>query len=240
MKLNINMRTKITSPGLKSLSKSQITKALLDDLCIELNKKMLPNRRNIRHEIRQYVKTVIMTHITAQNLVDGATLAADFGIEYGRAIYAINKIGETLYKSTYVGFNRFKRKGNTIVGGVRFGIIKDDYSDVLSLPEAITINNSKRNVNQKLPWLDWLLRGGSGIIVRDFRIQYRTGAGRSEGAIMLESPGNGWRVPPMFEGVEDDNWFTQCFTSGPLTDSTTYFHPEFHTFLDNLMTKYFS
>ena len=105
----------------------------------------------------------------------------------------------------------FRFISGRISGGLRFRAIKADYSDVLSMEEARIIVDSD-NGNVILPWLEWLLVGGNGYIIRDYTYfedpsitQYsRTGTG-----IMRSDPGSGWKVPDEFAGTQENNWLTR-------------------------------
>jgi hypothetical protein len=106
----------------------------------------------------------------------------------------------------------FKYVGSMLQGGLTFRAIKADYSDVLSLPQAQSIVNSLSGHSTTLPWLEWLLIGGGGFIIRDYTYfqdpsvaQFsRTGTG-----IMISDPGGGWSIPQEYWGTQEDNFLTR-------------------------------
>lgn len=90
---------------------------------------------------------------------------------------------------------------------VNITILEEDYSDVLSLPEAVYTYTSARG-SGILEWAKWILLGGNGTIVAGFDFApipspfSRTGAG-------LMRPGSGWSVPPSLSGTANNNILTR-------------------------------
>ena len=90
---------------------------------------------------------------------------------------------------------------------IDINILEEDYSDVLSLPEAVYTYTSS-NGSGVLEWLKWILLGGNGTIVGGFEFSpssspfSRTGGG-------LMTPGNGWGVPSNLAGTASNNILTR-------------------------------
>ena len=90
---------------------------------------------------------------------------------------------------------------------IDISILEEDYSDVLSLPEAVYTYTSS-NGSGVLEWLKWILLGGNGTIVGGFEFSpssspfSRTGGG-------LMTPGNGWGVPSNLAGTASNNILTR-------------------------------
>jgi len=91
---------------------------------------------------------------------------------------------------------------------VNITILQENYSDVLSLPEAVYNYTSARG-SGVLEWAKWILLGGNGTIVGGFDFApitspfSRTGAG-------LMRPGSGWSVPPSLSGTASNNILTRA------------------------------
>jgi hypothetical protein len=91
---------------------------------------------------------------------------------------------------------------------VNITILQENYSDVLSLPEAVYNYTSARG-SGVLEWAKWILLGGNGTIVGGFEFApitspfSRTGAG-------LMRPGSGWSVPPSLSGTASNNILTRA------------------------------
>lgn len=96
-------------------------------------------------------------------------------------------------------------------GSISIGIIKDDFQDVLSLPQShLTYTNSKGQTKD-LEWLRWLLTEGTSQIVTEYRYSTKTRKrGRAGGGIMIKGGGAFWRVPGEFVGTENDNFATRA------------------------------
>lgn len=62
---------------------------------------------------------------------------------------------------------------------------------------------------EEIPWIDWLILRGNQIIIREYDVLFKPGAGRSHQAIMVGGRKKRWRVPPMFQGTANNNWITR-------------------------------
>lgn len=105
---------------------------------------------------------------------------------------------------------RFTKSG--IEGGLIVKYIKGDYSDVLSLPEAVAIVTSLSGHTFEIDWLEWLLLGGGGYIVREYkylRSPKTQEYSRTDTGIMIPAPGSGWGIPLEYQGTQDDNFLTR-------------------------------
>ena len=105
-------------------------------------------------------------------------------------------------------FSLFDKRFN---GKLSIGIQPLDFNNLLNLGGA-TILTEK---GKQLDWLDWLLRSGNRIIIRDYDIEYGNYGGRSRSgkdAIMVKKSGNAaWRMPAQYSGVDNDNFITRAF-----------------------------
>ena len=100
------------------------------------------------------------------------------------------------------------------LGGISIGILRSDWADVLSMPEAIfSYVQSKRThrlVQKKidLEWLRWLLLEGGATIISDYHFAPQGspggGKGRAGGGLMARR--QSWKVPAQFQGTESDNF----------------------------------
>ena len=87
-------------------------------------------------------------------------------------------------------------------------ILDTDYSDILSLPEAVYAYTSAKG-GGILEWLRWILLGGSGTIIGGFRFSpIPSQFSRTGGGLMLEG-GSGWKVPDSLAGTADNNILTR-------------------------------
>lgn len=92
---------------------------------------------------------------------------------------------------------------------INIGVLDGDYSDLLSLPEAVFETQNKQGVGIQLQWLRWLLLEGTKPVVDksfyDSKPQYARIPG---GGFMIN---NGFfSVPPSIAGTSEDNFLTRA------------------------------
>ena len=95
---------------------------------------------------------------------------------------------------------------------INIGVLNGDYSDLLSLPEAVFQDENKQGLTVILPWLEWLLLNGTQPVVDksfyDNKPQYARVPG---GGFMIN---NGfWSVPASIAGTSEDNFLTRALRS---------------------------
>lgn len=100
---------------------------------------------------------------------------------------------------------RFTSTG--IIGGFRITGLDASWSDVLTSPDASFVTEKGKN----LPWLEWLLIQGKGVIVRDYEVilsttrRSRTGKG-----IMVRGKRRRWKIPSQHAGTTKNNFVTRA------------------------------
>lgn len=99
-------------------------------------------------------------------------------------------------------------KAGRLSGGFSLDIIKSDFSDILSLPESVIVDDTS---GSSIPWLRWLLLEGNKILVRNYTVQIGNNPrSRTGSAIMVSSQKINWRVPAQFAGTINNNWVTRA------------------------------
>jgi hypothetical protein len=185
-------------------SDSVIQKQILDLLRNNMDiafKKALPK---IKDRIKKEVRDALTAEPEYQSLISGK-LKYEFGISSNQKIESIIDIWINNIMVNYTGIKSGTRGLN---GSLSLNMIKSSYDDVLANDGAVVIDSSSGAV---LPWLEWLLLYGGKIIVRDYRVQIGPNARSRTGmAIMVQSSGNNWRVPPEFAGTASNNWVTRA------------------------------
>jgi hypothetical protein len=163
----------------------------------------------IRRKLLDKIGELILAAPETNDLING-DLGEELGLIDASAfidtmIQAIqNSVSFTTERVGYIG-TRF------VSGGYEIGILKSDYSDILSLSGASY--NTDNGVN--IPWLNWLLLAGDSPVIYGWRIDFNphnTGASRT-GVIMVRDPGGSWGVPSQYSGVQDDNFLTRALNS---------------------------
>ena len=91
---------------------------------------------------------------------------------------------------------------------VNITILQQDYSDVLSLPEAVYTYTSTRG-SGILEWAKWILLGGNGTIVGGFEFSpLASPFSRTGGGLMVA--GGGWNIPAGLSGTSTNNILTRA------------------------------
>lgn len=186
---------------------SEIEKMVAAESCKVLNTKIPHAIKDIENDISNTLKHVFVNSPEYDSLTSGDDLAKAFGIPQSDAIKKLDTIIDVLASSIVVKFKRLRASGTTITGGIEVGAFLANFKDILRLPEAQVITDK----GQSLPWLEWLLIRGDTIIITDFEISFGSyPTSRAGGALMVESVGGVWRVPPQYSGIITDNWITRA------------------------------
>lgn len=178
----------------------QILAAIRDHLSEAFRKSVSP----AQNKIRTILKEALMAQPEYSSLISGQ-LKYEFGIPTSQQVDAII---ELWINNIQVDYNQPSIKGSSISGGFALSAIREDYSDVISSGSAVVVDNNSGAV---LPWLEWLLLYGGKIIVRNYSVKLGPNPRSRTGmAVMIESKGSNWRVPPEFAGTLKNNWVTRA------------------------------
>lgn len=96
-----------------------------------------------------------------------------------------------------------------VFGGIRIGILLDDYNDLLTMPEASYFYTSNEGI-KVIEWLRWMLSEGTNLIVLDYDFDPSSN-GRTGLGVMKK--GTGWQIPTEFAGTFNDNFLTRALAS---------------------------
>ena len=152
-------------------------------------------------KLRNAIKPIIIDSIydcPEMKSVRSGKLKYDFGIETDPTLIIAWSVADSMrlsysYSPSYV-FN--------------FQITVQPINDntLLSLPQSFV----KLGDGGEIPWLEWLLKKGSKIIMLDFGVLYKQ-AGRTGSAIMVKniSP---FMVDPNYAGTDDDNFISRALS----------------------------
>jgi hypothetical protein len=184
----------------------QIAKLMLNEIAIELNRRIPTRMRNISSRVKDATYNFLRTNNTYQSLVSG-DLAAHFGIPIGGRRQRIDNIVRAVADRMEVEYTPTRLRNNQYTNGITIKVLLRNLSEVLTLSEGIVLTEK----GQTLDWLRWLLTLGDTIIISEYEIQLRPGYGRSGGGIMIADEAGVWRVPPQFSGTITNNWLTRAF-----------------------------
>jgi hypothetical protein len=171
-----------------------------------LNSAMYRAAPQIVLRLRQFCKEMIEGTSEYGSLLNGELLG-ELGIPDVKG--RLEQILETVARSVQVQVIPIRANGTQLNGGMRIYMLQSDFADVLRLPAAEYFSHE-----HLIPWLGWLLLEGDRIIIADYEIFRDLNAAqkaRSRTGQALMRPGRGWRVPPDYSGVADDNFLTRAF-----------------------------
>jgi len=190
-------------------SDAEIKKMIMQKIADDLNS----NFRAIAEDIDKNIKPVIYNAIHEcyeLQALRGPYLRGSLGLTSSQATSASQKIAQLISDSVVIQTKAVT--ANNLSAGLQIFIQPEDYSNLLSMSEAVVTYRSrrfKRTIN--LPWLDWLLTKGDQILVSGFEFEPGGNLGRSRTGRMVESPSGSWRVSPEYSGTKGDNFITRAF-----------------------------
>ena len=188
-------------------SVKDVTSKVFKAIASKINRAISSSKPSILSDLKTQVVEWLNDEQVIKGLRGAGSLNAEIGLPAGHAASAADLIVNAVVESMDINFKQFNEK---MAGGMSIGIQPLDFQNVLNIGKA-TILTEK---GQQLNWLEWLLKSGNRIIIRDYSIEYGRYAKRSrsgEGAIMVERKSGGWRMPAQYAGVEENNFITRAF-----------------------------
>ena len=159
-------------------------------------------KTSVTDQLRKAVREALVSTPEYQSILQGK-LKAELGIPNSDA--RIMAVIDTWVNNIFVTV----KTGTTPLLLIDIGIIKGDYADVLSLPEAQYTYKSKRGQGE-IPWLRWLLLEGDKRIITRYEFSNNTRGSRTGMGIMKKKEKGSWQVPPEFSGTSVDNFATRA------------------------------
>ncbi len=187
-----------------NINQSDILNAILKEMAKELNKIIIQvvSDDSIKSKVGELVDTQIRNSPEFDSLISG-DLAAIFGLKDSANIVA--RIIDTIKNSIEVTYSPAIVVAGSLNASITVSVLKSDFSDVLSLPGV-----SYTTDGGDVPWLEWLLKAGDGIVIGDYTaVLIETPLSRTGHAIMKKSS-RGFRVPPEYAGTINNNWLTRA------------------------------
>lgn len=167
----------------------------------EIQKKISSIMPGVIKVIKQKLEIELYNAISSSDTwraIKGGVLRGELGIQN---VSSIDNILDTWAKGIQVEYERNKE-----FGIIKIGMIRADYSDVLSLPQSSFPYVSSRG-SGIIEWLRWLLLESTQTIVAGYEFDPRN-SGRTGLGIMVKT-GGGWSVPTQYAGSATDNFATR-------------------------------
>ena len=135
--------------------------------------------------------------------------------ERAEAIIAILKT------QVQINIRTFKWGATGLTGAIEYHVAQRSYDQILSSPAAEYISYNVDG-GHLIPWLSWLIKGGTEELVKGWHIVYTTKAKSRSGLAIMEDGGN-WSMPTRYAGTEDFNWITKSLDTvfGPVQEIIT-------------------
>lgn len=190
-------------------SEAQFNRLVISAIRQKLSSVLFTASLNIQTRVRRIVRDLISSQPEWASLENGK-LNADFGLD--SATSRLSTIMDIWVGSISVRAKPVRAVGPSgISGGLIVEMIRSRWEDVLGTNAAVVTTDK----GQELPWLEWLLKEGDKIIVREYEVSYNIPPGmnsRTGNAVMIKKHRGRWRVPPEFSGTTTNNFVTRALS----------------------------
>lgn len=206
----ITINTKFTIQN-----RPQVEREIVKEAARILNLALDSVKPQIKEKVFELVNQRILASPEYASMQPGGTLYGQLGLVNINS--AVAQIVRRIADSVQITSN-VKPAGRYLSGQLSINILKDDYSDLLSLPLSKFISEHGHNVE----WLKYLLLDGTQVIFANyFFIAFgrkgkvfhasRTGEGIMRATGKSHRPR--WRVPAEYAGTANDNWLTRALAN---------------------------
>lgn len=182
--------------------KSDFEKGIKQELSRQFQKKVPVFIKRVEKVLAPTIEEALKSSRAYIAIASDENIRGQIGLEsLSRFDYIINYWANNIY------INYRNDKG---LGVIDIGAVRSDYSDVLTLPEAVFVSSNMNNNQTVVEWLNWLLLVGTVPVIIGYEFkqgnypQSRTGVG-----IMIRQQGGGWSVPREVAGVAGNNFVTE-------------------------------
>jgi hypothetical protein len=184
-----------------------IQRRLRESIATHMNDAVRASMRGIRVSLLKLIEGAIRNAPETQEL-KGGILQAELGppssLVDSWIDYVIAKLVSTI-DIKFVPIPIFKGK---FAGKLTVSILPKNLMDDVIAHSAGSYLTDK---GVRIPWVEWLLKLGDKIIVREFKVNYNNPQNSRTGlATMAKTKTKGWRVPPAYSGKINDNMITRA------------------------------
>ena len=193
---------------------ANLKQRILEDTAKHLKDVLYAMKTSVKDRVGVLIEDAINESPEKRELEDGI-LRAELGVEDGKGM--VKKIIEKLKENVDPLVIEPKLVGEGIEGGMLVQVLREDFQELLDLPDATYESYSTRKHSPiTVPWLEWLLTGGDGPIVQGYfyftKIQPRYS--RTEKGFMAKGSNRNWALS-QYSGTGSDNWLTRAFKDLP-------------------------
>ena len=186
---------------------SYFQRNIMREITAKLNRNVRKIHARIELGVKQAVRDLLFNAPEVSELM-GGILQAQLGVTNPTS--RITSIIDTWVNNIEISTVVHKRKlkeGPLLTINIK--ILRQDYSDVLLLPESAYDSVGPRGTFI-IEWLRWLLLEGDKTIANYFFMPGNMRQSRTRLGIMVNKQGGRWSVPPQFRGTEKDNFVTRA------------------------------
>ena len=189
---------------------SYFQRNIMREITAKLNRNATQIQASIETQVKGAVRNLLFGSPEVAELM-GGVLQAQLGVTNpGSRITSIIDTWVNNIEVAVIAHKRKLRSGPLLTIDIR--ILRQDYSDVLSLPQSSYDSAGPRGTFI-IEWLRWLLLEGDKTIANYFFMPGNMRQSRTRLGIMVNKQGRRWSVPPQVRGTAEDNFATRALTN---------------------------
>lgn len=191
-------------------TEAQITKAILTELADYLNSRNDDISAEIKSVLVDEIDYAIRNSEEYRQMLPGGILYGQIGLP--EIEDTLNGVITAIQEKTGVFPVKFIVLGDKVTGGWDFGILTENYEEVLSVANTTFISTNLEGISTPVPWMEWLLLAGTSRVVADhifYKNKVTAKFSRTKTSIMRYG-NKGWGFPAEYAGVKQDNWLTRA------------------------------
>ncbi len=173
----------------------------------QLKRQVAVKLRNAALNVLPIINTYIAKMYRKADFVESINsglLQSQFGLTTSRAKAATDSIIEDLISNTKAEF--IPGNNANILGTLRVTIRT-------GLSESVFTNAEYKSGQYDIPWLTWLLKKGSQVVVMNHSVNYTNSPRSRSGKALMVEDGGVFRVSPKYAGSPGDNVVTKMIGS---------------------------
>lgn len=191
-------------------TESEIAKAILEELAVYLNSRANDIAAEIKSVLVEEIDDAIRSSEEYNQMLPGGILYGQIGLP--EIEETLNNVISAIKEASSVVPIKFVMLGNQVSGGWNFGILTENYDEVLSIHNTAFISTNFRGETTPVPWMEWLLLAGTSNVVVDHVFNASKVSqkfSRTKTGIMRRGS-RGWGFPTQYSGVQKNNWLTRA------------------------------
>jgi len=158
--------------------------------------------KKIKQPFRDLVRNIINTSTEYQEMITNPEIFGSLGVV--KLQNKLDKIIDRLVNNLLMTMETPRIINGKLTGNSTILLIKDDYSEILSMSEA----SFQSEGGYLIEWLRWVLIEHSNTVIKNYHFSLDVGRGRTGVGFMKH--GGFWSVPFQITGKRSDNFITRA------------------------------